>query len=79
MFPEGHRIRTGPKGPLNEGIGHLASGIGVLIVPVRLGGAFELLPPDASFPKRGDVSAHIGKPYFAKGGNPSPWLHINSR
>jgi len=40
-------------------------------VPVRLSGAFDLLTPDASFPKRGDVSAHIGsKPYFAEGALP---------
>jgi len=57
--------------PFNEGIGHLAIGIGAPIVPIRLSGAFELLPPDASYPKRGDVSAHIGsKPYFAKGAPP---------
>jgi len=69
IFPEGQRTRTGKMGPFSEGIGHLALGIGAP-VPVRLRSAFELLPPDASFPKRGDVSAHIGKPYFANGENP---------
>ncbi|MDO9527901.1 MAG: lysophospholipid acyltransferase family protein [Syntrophales bacterium] len=70
IFPEGHRTRTGKIGPFKEGIGHLALGIRVPIVPVRLRGTFELLPPNASFPKRGGVSVHIDKPYFAKGGNP---------
>jgi 1-acyl-sn-glycerol-3-phosphate acyltransferase len=71
IFPEGHRTRTGKMGPFNEWIGHLAIDIGAPIVLVRLSGAFELLPPYASYPKRGDVSAHIGsKPYFAKGAPP---------
>ena len=70
IFPEGHRTETGETEPFKDGIGHLALNINVPIVPVRLRGTFKLLPPHASFPKRGDVSVHIGKPYLAGGAEP---------
>lgn len=70
IFPEGHRTRTGKMGPFKEGIGHLALGIRVPVVPIRLRGTFKLLPYGSSFPKRGDVSVHIGKPYLAGGDEP---------
>jgi long-chain acyl-CoA synthetase len=70
IFPEGHRTETGEIIPFKDGIGHLALGTGVPIVPVRLKGTFGILPPGASFPKRGDVSVHIGKPYMFSGGEP---------
>jgi len=46
-------------------------------VPLLLKGAFDLLAPDTSFPKRSDVSAYIGKPSFDKGGTQR--LEISSR
>ena len=70
IFPEGHRTETGEIIPFKDGIGHLALGIGVPVVPVRLKGTFGILPPGASFPKRGDVYVHIGKPYMVSGGEP---------
>ena len=70
IFPEGHRTETGEIIPFKDGIGHLALGIGVPVVPVRLKGTFGILPPGASFPKRGDVSVHIGKPYMFSNGEP---------
>ena len=70
IFPEGQRTKTGKIKPFKEGIGHLALGLRVPIVPIRLRGTFELLSPDASFPKRGDVSVHIGKPYLVSSGEP---------
>ncbi|MBE9545937.1 MAG: 1-acyl-sn-glycerol-3-phosphate acyltransferase, partial [Proteobacteria bacterium] len=70
IFPEGHRTKTGEIIPFKEGIGHLALGIRVPVVPIRLKGTFEILPPGASFPKRGEVSVHIGKPYMFSGGEP---------
>jgi len=70
IFPEGQRTKTGKTGPFREGIGHLALGIRVPVVPIRLRGTFELMPPASSFPKRGDVSVHIGKPYSAGGDDP---------
>jgi long-chain acyl-CoA synthetase len=70
IFPEGQRTKTGETGPFREGIGHLAIGIRVPVVPIRLRGTFELMPPASSFPKRGDVSVHIGKPYLSEGDDP---------
>jgi len=70
IFPEGHRTRTGEMGPFREGIGHLALGVRVPVVPICLRGTFKLLPYASSFPKRGDVSVHIGKPYSVNGGEP---------
>ncbi|MBW2648950.1 MAG: 1-acyl-sn-glycerol-3-phosphate acyltransferase, partial [Deltaproteobacteria bacterium] len=70
IFPEGHRTRPGKMGSFKEGIGHLALGIRVPVVPIRLRGTFELMPPASSFPKRGDVSVHIGKPYSVSADEP---------
>ena len=70
IFPEGHRTETGEIIPFKDGIGHLALGIRVPVVPIRLRGTFEILPPGASFPKRGEVSVHIGKPHMFSSGEP---------
>jgi long-chain acyl-CoA synthetase len=70
IFPEGQRTKTGRMGSFKEGIGYLAHGIRVPVVPIRLRGTFELMPPASSFPKRGDVSVHIGKPCSVSGGEP---------
>lgn len=70
IFPEGRRTKTGEMERFMEGIGHLALGIRAPVIPLRLRGTFDILPPDASFPKRGEASVHIGKPYLVKGGDP---------
>ena len=70
VFPEGERTYTGEIEPFKEGIGHLALGIRVPIIPLRLKGTFRVLPRYTFVPKRGDVSVHIGKPYLFKGGEP---------
>jgi long-chain acyl-CoA synthetase len=44
VFPEGTRSPDGRLGPLRQGIGLLATRLGVPIVPVSIDGAHEILP-----------------------------------
>jgi long-chain acyl-CoA synthetase len=52
IFPEGTRSRDGRLGPMRQGIGLLATDLGVPVVPVHIAGAWEILPPGARLPRR---------------------------
>ncbi|ACZ18671.1 phospholipid/glycerol acyltransferase [Thermanaerovibrio acidaminovorans DSM 6589] len=51
IFPEGRRSLTGELLPLEGGVALLSLKTGKPVVPVRIEGAFEALPPSGSFPK----------------------------
>lgn len=61
IFPEGERTTTGRLLPFKEGIGHLAISLGVPVVPIRIRGTRDILPPGSLIPKRGQASVHIGR------------------
>ena len=50
IFPEGQRSADGTLQPLEGGAALLALKAGVPVVPVRVDGAFEALPPSGRFP-----------------------------
>jgi 1-acyl-sn-glycerol-3-phosphate acyltransferase len=62
IYPEGTRSRTGKMAEFKEGIGILAKGIEVPIVPIKLEGLHEILPVGKIWPKKGNVKIKIGKP-----------------
>ena len=62
MFPEGQRTLNGELQPFQEGIGILAGEMRVPVVPVYIGGLYEVLPRHRSRPRRGDVVVRFGKP-----------------
>jgi len=62
IFPEGTRSRTGALQPFREGIGLLATGLQVPVVPFRLRGTFDVLPRGAWLPRPGPVAIHFGAP-----------------
>jgi long-chain acyl-CoA synthetase len=62
-FPEGHRTTDGHLQPFHRGIGLLVEQAQVRVVPVRLMGAFESLPPDRRWPVRyGPIYVVFGCP-----------------
>ena len=60
LFPEGTRTRTGEMGPFKRGVGMLAAGARVPVVPCYLKGAFEAFPPQAKVPRPGSLVLTIG-------------------
>ncbi len=81
LFPEGTRSRTGRMAPFKPGIGMLLGGAGVPVLPCRLRGTFEALPPDRRFPRAGRVRLAIG-PAMSFADLPdrkAGWIEIASR
>ena len=52
MFPEGTRSREGDLGLLKEGAAVIAREHGIPLVPVRLDGTYDVMPPGRNWPRR---------------------------
>ncbi len=61
-FPEGERTLTGKLLPFKSGIGTLLQHFPVKVVPVRLVGTREALPPGAFFPSMKKITVVFGDP-----------------
>ena len=61
-FPEGIRSDDGTIGPFRPGIGLLASGLGVPVVPVYLKGTDSVVAKGGSRPRRGYIEVRFGQP-----------------
>lgn len=62
IYPEGTRSTTGELLPFKGGIGLLAEGLQVPVVPVAVFGGFEILPKGRSFPRPAPVRVVFGEP-----------------
>jgi len=62
MFPEGTRSRTGMPGKPHTGVIVLAAMTGAPIIPVRVSGTFDCMPPRSTFPRPGKVQVAFGEP-----------------
>ena len=63
IFPEGQITETGKMLPFENGIGILVQELRVPVVPVRLRGLHEILPPETHWPvSKGEVTVKFGKP-----------------
>ena len=62
LFPEGTRSRSGEIGALRPGVGLIAKRSGRPVLPVRIVGTHEILPPGARIPRRGRVEVRFGAP-----------------
>jgi long-chain acyl-CoA synthetase len=62
IFPEGELTRDGRTAPFRTGIGLLATGLGVPVVPVRLGGLFALKQAGKRHASPGQITISLGSP-----------------
>lgn len=62
VFPEGRHTTTGQLLPFRAGIGILAQGLRIPVLPMRIRGLFEVKQAGRKFAKRGTIAVSIGKP-----------------
>ncbi len=62
VFPEGTRSRSGEVGAFRPGVGLIAKRSGRQVLPARITGTHEILPPGARWPHRGRVEVRFGAP-----------------
>jgi long-chain acyl-CoA synthetase len=62
IFPEGEITRDGRIAPFRAGIGLLATGLGVPVVPARLGGLFALKQAGNRRAYPGQITISLGSP-----------------
>jgi 1-acyl-sn-glycerol-3-phosphate acyltransferase len=60
VFPEGTRTRNGEMGKFKSGVGMIVAGTTVPVVPCRLFGGFEALPPGKRLPRPRKLRLKIG-------------------
>ena len=61
-FPEGERSDDGTIGRFRPGIGLLASGLGIPVVPVHIKGTDSVVAKGGTRPHRGDIEVRFGGP-----------------
>ncbi len=65
LSPEGTRSRSGDPAPYKNGIGLIVKEAQLPVIPFKLKGLYEIMPPHSKFPKkRGPVEVIIGKPIY---------------
>ena len=62
IYPEGTRSPDGRLLPFKSGIGLLARGLHVSVVPIAVSGGHEILPKGAGLPRRGPAAVEFGSP-----------------
>jgi long-chain acyl-CoA synthetase len=62
IFPEGGHSMDGKMQLFQLGLGIMVKELGIPVVPIKISGTRQVLPPGASFPKRGQVTVTFGKP-----------------
>jgi 1-acyl-sn-glycerol-3-phosphate acyltransferase len=78
LFPEGTRTRDGAMAAFKPGLGALVAETDIPVLPCRITGAFEALPPHRTWPRARRLSLAIGEPItFAEVPNsPAGWREI---
>jgi long-chain acyl-CoA synthetase len=71
IFPEGELTRDGHIAPFRTGIGLLATGLGVPVVPVRLGGLFALKQAGKRHAPPGQITISLGSPMSINAARPA--------
>ncbi|HDS31089.1 MAG TPA: 1-acyl-sn-glycerol-3-phosphate acyltransferase [Firmicutes bacterium] len=62
FFPEGTRSKTGYPGKVRTGVIVLAAMTGAPIVPVRISGTYDCMPPKTKFIRPGKIQIAFGEP-----------------
>lgn len=69
IFPEGTRSRTGKIQKAYNGAVSFAHQYNKMIIPVFIGGAYQVLPPQNKIPNFGKISLNIGAPMVVQSDN----------
>lgn len=64
VFPEGERSLAGNLLPFQLGLGVMVKELGMPVVPVHITGLDRVLPRDARWPHRGQVTVTFGQPLY---------------
>lgn len=62
LFPEGTRSRSGELGEFKKGAAYMSIDCHCSALPIRIEGAYDILPKGASFPRSGKVKVRFGPP-----------------
>ena len=62
IFPEGGHSKDGKMQPFQLGLGIMVKEVGIPVVPIKISGTDQVLPPWARFPKQGHVTVTFGEP-----------------
>ena len=62
IFPEGTRTRDGSMGKFKAGLGMILAASPIPVLPCRLRGTFESLPPNRRWPRPLPIQLTIGQP-----------------
>lgn len=62
IFPEGEHSRDGTMLPFQRGLGIMVKELGIPVVPIYIRGTGQVLPHEATIPKRGNVTVTFGEP-----------------
>lgn len=68
IYPEGTRSRNGDMAKFRPGAALVATRTGSDVLPVRIRGTWDVLPPGAGWPRRGRVEIRFGSPLRANPG-----------
>lgn len=68
IFPEGTRSPDGRLLPFKSGIGLLSTGLNVPVVPISVTGGAQVLKKGGSWPRRGAMTVHFGRPVILAAG-----------
>jgi 1-acyl-sn-glycerol-3-phosphate acyltransferase len=81
IFPEGTRSRDGTMARFKAGLGMLLAGTTVPVLPCRLSGTFQAMPPGRRLPRPRAIRLQIGKPlaFPDVGNNRDGWNLIAER
>ncbi|MHB8121246.1 MAG: AMP-binding protein [Desulfuromonadaceae bacterium] len=77
IFPEGGHSRDGRMQPFQLGLGLMVKELGVPVVPIRISGTDQVLPPDAGFPVRGPVTVTFGAPLHFRTEEPAEIVEMS--
>jgi len=79
IFPEGGHSRDGKMQPFQLGLGIMVKELGIPVVPIKISGTGQVLPHEASFPKRGRVTVTFGKPLRFRYEEPAEIVEMTRR
>jgi long-chain acyl-CoA synthetase len=74
VFPEGHHTVDGKLRRFRAGVGLMANNLRISIVPIRIGGLFEIKQEGRKFARPGQITVTIGSPIMFPPDSDPEWI-----